>query len=75
MSFQLWTHQLLEKVRETVFWAQLMIGAQNHYCFFPAVVGLERKSMKGLTARPQQRLTFPFPFVHHQPHDWKVETH
>ena len=20
-----------------------------------------------------QRLTFPFPFVHHQPHDWKVE--
>ena len=23
--------------------------------------------------RSQQRLTFPFPFVHHQPHDWKVE--
>ena len=21
----------------------------------------------------QQRLTFPFPFVHHQPHDWKVD--
>ena len=21
----------------------------------------------------QQRLTFPFPFVHHQSHDWKVE--
>ena len=20
-----------------------------------------------------QRLTFPFPFVHHQSHDWKVE--
>jgi len=20
-----------------------------------------------------QRLTFPFPFVHHQRHDWKVE--
>ena len=23
--------------------------------------------------RQKQRLTFPFPFVHHQPHDWKVE--
>ena len=21
----------------------------------------------------EQRLTFPFPFVHHQSHDWKVE--
>jgi hypothetical protein len=23
--------------------------------------------------RLMQRLTFPFPFVHHQSHDWKVE--
>ena len=23
--------------------------------------------------RERQRLTFPFPFVHHQSHDWKVD--
>jgi len=29
-----------------------------------------------VTAKPNaysQRLTFPFPFVHHQPQDWKVD--
>jgi hypothetical protein len=28
---------------------------------------------RGSLWRLGQRLTFPFPFVHHQPHDWKVE--
>ena len=23
--------------------------------------------------KASERLTFPFPFVHHQPRDWKVE--
>ena len=22
---------------------------------------------------PDERLAFPFPFVHHQPHDWKID--
>ena len=32
-----------------------------------------RTKGKRLTAGAEQRLTFPFPFVHHQPPDWKVE--
>ena len=33
----------------------------------------ERKPLKVENENLMQRLTFPFPFVHHQSHDWKVE--
>ena len=36
-----------------------------------ALLRSSRKEKRKVSAK--QRLTFPFPFVHHQPHDWKVE--
>ena len=33
----------------------------------------EKKGVKLIVASKKKRLTFTFPFVHHQSHDWKVE--